>query len=221
LLFLSFDLPFFAANLFKIVDGGYVPILVGAAFFLVMVTWKRGRRTYQELVASKAPPLAAWLASVDEKCAARIPGAAIFLHGPLDGVPPVLLHHVDRIRVLPRTVVLFTVNVIHAPYADEEAMRYEELGNGFHRVTVDKGFMDSPHVPRALAHAVKKFRLDVDPEEVTYFLGRETFLATAAGRMGAWSEGLFAFLVRNARPATAHFCIPPEQVVEIGSQIDL
>jgi KUP system potassium uptake protein len=220
-LFLSFDLPFLAANVFKIVDGGYVPILVGAAFFLVMVTWKRGRRIYHELVASKAEPLKAWLAALDQKCSARIPGAAVFLHGPIDGVPPVLQHHVARIRVLPETVVLFTVNITHAPYAGDEDMRYEELGNGFYRVVIDRGFMDTPNVPRALKHAVKKFGLALDPDQNTYFLGRETFLATSAGRMGAWSEGLFAFLVRNARPATAHFCIPPEQVVEIGSQIDL
>jgi KUP system potassium uptake protein len=221
LLFLSFDIPFFAANVFKIVDGGYVPILVGAAFFLVMVTWKRGRRIYHELVASKAEPLAAWLATVNERCATRIPGAAIFLHGPIDGVPPVLQHHVARIRTLPETVVLLTVNITHAPYADDDAITHVDLGNGFRRIVVDRGFMDTPDVPKALGLAVEKFGLQLDPALVTYFLGRETFLATSAGRMGAWSEGLFAFLVRNARPATTHFCIPPEQVVEIGSQIDL
>ncbi len=221
LLFLSFDLPFFGSNLFKLLDGGYVPVLVGAAFFLVMVTWKRGRAIYREHLESIAPSIAEFLATLDRKLAARVPGAAVFLYGPIDGVPLVLLHHVDRIRTLPETVVLLTLRITHAPYAEDDDVKHEDLGRGFHRLTIERGFMDAPDVPRALAHCVKKFGLAIDPAEVTYFLGRETFLATSAGRMGAWSESLFAFLARNARPATQHFAIPPAQVVEIGSQIDL
>ena len=220
-LFLSFDLPFFVANLFKFVDGGYVPVLIGLGFFVVMMNWKRGRRIYLDLVARAAPPWDVFLRELDAKLGARIPGAAVFLAGPMSGVPAVLLHHVERIRALPETVLLLTVETTHVPYEQDDAMRLEPLGNGFSRLTVRRGFMDSPNVPRALKLAISRFGLPIDLARVTYYLGRETFLATSAGKMGSVSETLFAFLARNARPATTHFCIPPEQVVEIGSQIDL
>jgi KUP system potassium uptake protein len=220
-LFLSFDLPFFGANLFKFVDGGYVPVLIGLGFFIVMMNWKRGRRIYLELVAKAAPPWDVFLRELDTKLGARISGSAVFLAGPMSGVPAVLLHHVERIRALPETVLLLTIEITHVPYEDEDAMGIETLGNGFSRLTVRRGFMDSPNVPRALARAVARFRLPIDLGRVTYYLGRETFLATSAGKMGEVSETLFAFLARNARPATTHFGIPPGQVVEIGAQIDL
>jgi KUP system potassium uptake protein len=220
-LFLSFDIPFFVANLFKFLDGGYVPILVGLAVFLVMVTWKYGRRVYSEYIASVAPPLDAFIENVDRQCSARIPGAGVFMSATPKGVPPVMLHQVERIRVLPETVVLFTVKIAHAPYIAPDAMRMESLGKGFYRVIVEFGFMDRPDVPAALELARARFDLPLVMAEITYYFGRETFLATSKGRMGPWSEGLFAFLSRNAKPATRHFNIPPEQVVELGSQIDL
>ncbi len=220
-LFLSFDLPFFAANLFKFVDGGYVPVLVAAVFCVIMITWNRGRRVYTERVASLAPPMAVFLGELDHKLACRVPGAGIFLTNPAVRVPLALLHYVDRIRVLPETVVLLTVDILHEPHAAEDAMHLEPLGKGFVRLTIDQGFMDASRLPPLLERAIARFELPIDPSQVTYCVGRETFLATSAGNMGAFSETLFAFLARNARSATTHFCIPPEQVIEIGSQIDL
>ncbi len=113
-LFLSFDLPFFGANLFKFVDGGYVPILIGLGFFTVMMNWKRGRRIYLELIASTAPPWDVFLREVDAKIGVRLSGAAVFLAGRMDGVPAVLQHHVERIRALPATVIILTVEVTHS-----------------------------------------------------------------------------------------------------------
>jgi KUP system potassium uptake protein len=220
-LFLSFDIPFFVANLFKFLDGGYVPILVGAAFFTVMVTWKYGRRVYHEYIASVAPPLDAFIENVDRQCSARIPGAGVFMSATPDGVPTVMIHQVQRIRVLPETVVLLTVRIAHAPYIAADAMRMESLGKGFYRVIVEYGFMDRPDVPAALDLARERFSLPLVMPDLTYYFGRETFLATSKGRMGLWTEGLFAFLSRNASSATHQFNIPPEQVVELGSQIDL
>jgi KUP system potassium uptake protein len=220
-LFLSFDLPFFGANLFKFADGGYVPVLAGAVIFVVMMIWKRGRRIYRDRIASIAPSFDGFLAELDGKVAARIPGSAVFLAGPMTGVPTVLVQHVERIRALPETVLLLTIVITHAPYESPDDMRLESLGKGIHRLTIDRGFMDATHVPRALARAVERFKLPIDLDDVTYYLGRETFLATSAGEMGSVSESIFAFLVRNARSATMLFCIPPSQVVEIGSQMDL
>ena len=220
-LFLSFDVPFLVANLFKFTEGGYVPVLVGAFVFVLMVIWKTGRRIYREHVAAICPPIEQFLAKLPGKLAARIPGSAVFLSGPGVGTPLVLVHHVQRIRALPECVVLLSMQVTHTPREDAGGIRSESLGQGFYRVVVPLGFMDIPDVPRALSLAVERFALPLALSDTTYYVGRETFLATSAGRMGRLSERLFAFLARNADSAPAHFGIPPEQVVEIGSQIDL
>jgi len=220
-LFLSFDVPFFVANLFKFADGGYVPVLVAAALTAVMITWNRGRRIYAARAATIAPPCAAFLAELPSKLDARIPGCGIFLTGSVTGVPLSLVHYVSRIRSLPESVVLLTIEIMHQPHASEDAMTFEPLGAGICRLSIERGFMDSSHVTPLLERAIARFKIPLDLQHVTYCLGRETFLATSAGSMGAVSESLFAFLVRNARSATAHFDIPPEQVIEIGVQIDL
>ena len=186
-----------------------------------MITWNRGRRIYSDRVASLAPPLDVFLRELDTKLAARVPGAGVFLASPSVRLPLSLIHYVGRIRVLPETVVILTVDILHAPHAAQDAMHLETLGKGLVRLTIDRGFMDTANLPVLLERAIARYELPIDPREVTYCAGRETFLATSAGRMGALSEGLFAFLARNARSATTHFCIPPEQVIEIGSQIDL
>jgi KUP system potassium uptake protein len=220
-LFLSFDVPFFLANLFKFADGGYVPILVAAVLAVVMITWNRGRRIYAERADAIAPTCEAFLADLPAKLEARIPGAGIFLTSQATGVPLSLVHYVGRIRSLPETVILLTIDVGHTPHAPDDAMNLEPLGCGISRLTIDRGFMDSPHVTPLLERAIARFQLQVDLRTVTYCLGRETFLATPAGRMGKVSESLFAFLVRNARSATMHFRIPAHQVIEIGLQMDL
>jgi KUP system potassium uptake protein len=220
-LFLSFDIPFLAANLFKFAEGGYVPILAGGSVFLLMVTWRTGRHIYRERVTALCPPFDEFLAEIDSKLAARIPGCAVFLAIPSAGVPLVLVHHVARIRVLPETVVLLAVEVTHTPYVGDSEIRFDTLGKGFYRLVVQRGFMDVPDAPHALAIAVERFKLPVNVADTTYYVGRETFVATSAGRMGSISEHVFAFLSRNADSAPAHFLIPPEQVVEIGSQMDL
>jgi KUP system potassium uptake protein len=220
-LFLSFDVPFFVANLFKFLDGGYVPVLVAAALTIVMITWNRGRRIYAARAAAVAPTCGAFLADLPTTLAARIPGCGIFLTGSVTGVPLSLVHYVARIRSLPESVVLLTIQIVHQPHASQDAMTFEPLGAGIGRLTIERGFMDASHVTPLLERAMARFHIPLDLEHVTYCLGRETFLATRAGSMGPVTESLFAFLVRNARSATTHFRLPPEQVIEIGLQIDL
>jgi KUP system potassium uptake protein len=220
LLFLCIDLPFFAASLLKFFDGGFVPVLLALGFTIVMLTWRTGRRIYRQHVTAVTPALPAFLAACRDGLG-RIPGAGIFVTGRSEGVPPILVHLAERLRVLPETIVLLTVDVMHAPHAPPDGMRCEPLGAGVYRLVVQRGFMDDPNVPRALALGIPRFGLPIDLAQVSYYVGRETFLATEAGRMGRWSEGLFAFLSRNAKSAADHFGIPPQQVVEIGTQIDL
>ena len=116
---------------------------------------------------------------------------------------------------------MVAVEVTHTPREDDRTIQSESLDHGFFRVVIPRGFMDVPDVPRALGLAVDRFALPLDLAQTTYYVGRETYLATAEGKMGKVSEQLFAFLARNADSAPVHFCLPPAQVVEIGLQIDL
>lgn len=222
LLFLAFDIPFFASNILKFMDGGYVPILVGLGFFVVMVNWNIGRRVLAERITSGAPPLDEFTAGLEKRGCKRVPGTAVFMSSNSKGAPPVMAHHADRIGVLPEIVLLATISVEHTPQVDaKERMDVESLGNGFFRIVARCGFMETPDVPGLVKEACKRLDLKVDLSKITYYLGRETFLAGPKGKMGPISEGLFSFLSRNSVGATAYFAIPSEQVVELGSQIDL
>jgi KUP system potassium uptake protein len=221
-LFLSFDLPFFAANLLKFVDGGYVPVLVGAAFFLVMMVWRLGRTTLATYTRSHSRPEDQFLATLDQRVAARVPGTAIFLASTASGIPMILEHHIERIHALHERVVLLTIVFAHVPYIPAgERVEVHELDRGFVRVIAHYGYMDATDIPAVLAAAGPRCKLGIDLADATYYLGRETFLATAKGKLGPLSEALFAFLARNAASATSYFAIPSEQVIEIGTQIDL
>jgi KUP system potassium uptake protein len=221
-LFLSFDLPFFAANLMKFVDGGYVPVLVGAAFFTVMVVWRIGRTALASYTRSHGRPEAEFLATLDRRVAARVPGTAIFLSSVASDIPRILEHHIERIHALHERVVLLTIVFEHVPYvAAAERVEVHELDQGFVRVIAHYGYMDETDIPAALAAAGPRCQAGIDLADATYYLGRETFLATAKGKLGPISEQLFSFLARNAASATSYFAIPSEQVIEIGTQIDL
>jgi KUP system potassium uptake protein len=226
LLFLSFDVPFFAANLLKLKDGGFVPLLVGAALFSVMVIWKRGRTIYRRRLAEASRPLETLLEGrSDERVQTprpgRSPGTGVFLTSHAEDFPPIVLNLVERLHVLPETVVLLTIEIAHVPHVEDCAIRVDALGNGIHRVVARYGFMDHPNAPQALATAIRRAEPPIDLSRATYYIERDTFVATSAGEMGRVSEWVFAWLARNARPATDHFDIPPNQVVEIGSRIDL
>lgn len=218
LLFLSFDLPFFGANLLKFMDGGWIPIAVGAGVFIVMVDWRVGRGVLAARMTELAPPIAEFLRGLDAADVVRRPGTAIFLSSNPECTPPVLALLAKRVRALREHIVLLTVLTEHVPYVDpEQRATVDDLGHGALRVVVRTGFMETPHVPAILAKA----KLPVDLADATYFLGRETFVGGKGGKMGVVSENLFAFLSRNAKSPTSWFSIPPDQVVEVGMQMDL
>jgi KUP system potassium uptake protein len=218
--FLAFDIPFFLANITKFVDGGYVPILVGAVFFGAMVLWKRGRRMLSEQLATKTKPIDAFVAMLDDNVA-RTKGVAVVLTPVAGEVPPTLVRRVERVKSLDQTVILLTVHFAHVPVTKpEDKAKVAKLEKGLWQVDGWYGFMETPDVPVLLANA-KKAGLEAPLDDATYYLGRETILAQPGGKMGELEEGLFAFLQRNSRPASAYFKLPPEQVIEIGTQIDL
>ena len=217
-LFLSFDIPFFGANLLKFMDGGWIPIVVGAAMFVVMIDWRVGRSVLAERIAEVCPPVSVFLATLDSKDIVRIPGTAIFLSSNPEATPPVLSTQARRIRALREHLVLLTVTTEHVPHVEaKDRVSVEDLGKGAFRVIVRSGFMETLDVPKVLAKA----NLPVDLADATYFLGRETFVVGKGGKMGVFSEGLFAFLSKNAKSPTSWFSIPPDQVIEVGMQMDL
>jgi KUP system potassium uptake protein len=220
-LFLSFDLPFFGANLLKFVDGGYIPVLVGAAFFAIMLDWHWGRQVLYERLEQRSVSLQEFLDSLESREVARVPGTAIYL-STTKGVPHVLRMQAERVRSIMKHVVLLTVVIDHEPQVKEEG-RYqvEPLAHGFFRVTLHFGYMEIPAVPRVLARAVEESGAPLRLDDATYYVGRETFICGRQGKMGPVTEGLFSFLSRNAKSAIDHFGLPPERVVELGTRIDL
>jgi KUP system potassium uptake protein len=220
--FLLMDAAFLGANLLKFFEGGYIPVVVGVVIFIAMANWRMGRLLLADHFQSDFRPLEGFTRG--ELCAdaTRVPGTAVFMASQADGVPPVLTRMVDRFHVLQQNVILLTVIGDHVPrVAPENKVRTEKLGNGFYRVLVRVGFMEMPHVPRKLKVALGELDLDVDPEEIIYVLGHETFVVQSRGRMSQFNQSLFAFLSRNARNATDYFRIPPRQVIELGAQIKL
>ncbi|MES1925232.1 KUP/HAK/KT family potassium transporter [Salinisphaera sp. T31B1] len=215
------DLSFFGANLFKIPEGGWYPLVIAGLVFFVMGTWRRGRELVAQRLKDDTEPLDEFIASRDAD-ARRIDGTAVFMTDEGSKTPPMLLHHLRHNRVLHEQVIFLTVHtedVPRVPAADR--LRIEDLGHGFHHVKVYYGFMQPINVPVALRFA-GEFGLDVDIEQTTFYVGRETLIPTqdVAG-MFVWRERLFAFMALNATRSTAYYRIPPERVVELGIQVEI
>ncbi len=218
--FLAFDIPFFVANAMKFKDGGWVPVAIAAVFLVMMIVWRRGRFFLSKIVAKKSKTTEAFLEGLPDVQRKR--GCGVFMGASPTGVPTVLTCHAERLGTLEDEIVLVAVTETREPYVEtRDRVEVEKLADGVYRVNVRFGFMDTPNVPKALALAKKRHGLDVNLKEATYFLGRESFVATNANDMGAVEESFFALLARNARPATAYFDLPPERVVELGTLVDL
>jgi KUP system potassium uptake protein len=222
---------FLSSNVVKFFDGGYVPVLLAVGIFVMMRTWRRGRDFLTRHFARNMRPLADFIEALRRECwtlrdgteipIARVPGAAVFLTSHIDGVPPLLVHHVRHVRSLHETVILVTIVTERVPRVVDERFEWQPMPEGLARLTIRSGYMQSPSVPAALALAFQQYEIDVALSDVTYFLGRETLLALSDGEMGRREETLFAFMTRNSQNATRYFGIPPERVVELGMQIDL
>ena len=220
--FLCLDLPFVAANAYKILDGGYVPVVVAAGLVLIMLIWKRGQELFTQQLQDDYEPLEAFIARDAGKLVARVPGTGVYITRNARVVPPALQKQFRAIPALQETVIVMSVRTEHVPaIADEDRMQVEDLGHGFFLAEVTYGFMEVPHVLELVQRFSEKTKRTCEVASTVYYLRRETFLATPTGKMGRLSEGLFAFLARNARPVDAYFKIPPNQVFEIGAQFDL
>ena len=220
-LFLTIDLAFFGANIVKVADGGWFPLVVAAFIFLLMTTWKKGRQILAEKMRAEVVPVETFLSDLKKRPPVRVPGTAIFMYSNPHGMPPALLHNLEHNQVLHERVVILNVKTEEIPRVPpEERVEVTQLANGFYRVVVRYGFMDDPDIPEALKGAASQ-GLEYQSSRTTYFLGRETLIANEHEGMPAWRDNLFAFMSRNARRATVYFCIPPDQVIEVGLQVKL
>lgn len=221
--FLSIELVFFAGNAVKIPQGGWIPLAIGAFMYLVMSTWRLGRQRLTAIREEQGMPLDDFLHDLPLQQLTRVPGTAIFMHPDPTRVPPALIHNVQHNRVLHAHNIICSVTVLDRPYVPGGyRVEAEDLNELFSRVHVKFGYMDRPDVPTALTNLTVSNEI-LEPEKCSYFLARETILPRhwLWSGMATWREHLFAFMLRNAQDATAFFNIPPVQVMEVGSQIEI
>jgi KUP system potassium uptake protein len=220
--FIIIDLAFFAANMLKIAHGGWFPRLVSTVILFLMLTWRKGRRVLRTHLGDVCVPLDLFLTDLTNRSIRRVPGTAVFMSGNRAGTPLALLHNLKHNKVLHEQVVLLTVRTAEVPYLAniKDRVSLENLGHGFWRVQIHFGFMEKPDVPSALK-CVKDISLRFDDMRTTYFIGRETILATRKLALSAWRGSIFAWMTRNAGDVTSYFCLPPNGVVELGARVEV
>jgi KUP system potassium uptake protein len=218
---LVLSVVFVIANGSKFIHGGWVPIMLGIFIFIVMVTWRAGRRHLAARLQEQALPLTDFLASIKRgNKVSRVPGTAIFMAGSSGLTPTALLHNLKHNKVMHDRIVFLTIESETTPFVPAaERLTVEAIEEGIWRVIGHYGFMERPDVPSLLAGASEQ-GLVVDPMQTSFFLGRETILPTNK-TMALWRTKLFSLLSRNAQSAVAYYNIPPGRVVEFGIQIEL
>jgi len=221
--FVVVDLLFFSANVVKVVHGGWVPLALGVVLFTAMATWKRGRALLLKRMGNGLDT-GHFLRELAHKKVHRVPGTAVFMTGSEDGVPPVLLHHLKHNQVLHERVVLLSVKTADVPEVPAaERVAVQELGAGVWRAVASYGFMQTPSVPAVMAR-VAELGVPCPMMKTTYFLGRERLIPVEKDGerrpLARWRKVLFAFMARNARSATDFFGLPPNRVVELGTQVE-
>ena len=219
--FLSVELVFLAANVLKIPDGGWFPLIAGVVVFILMMTWKRGRQLLSERLKGERLELSMFLDSLGSSMPTRVAGTAVFLNADPRGVPHALLHNLMHNKVLHERVVLVSVKFFDVPYVPEiDRVEVKPLRENFWSVVVQYGFKDDPDVPAALDLCANA-GLAFSALETSYFIGRETLIPRLGSEMDFWREKIFIAMFRNAGSATAFFKIPSNRVVELGTQVVL
>jgi KUP system potassium uptake protein len=219
-LFFIIDGAYLAANIIKVPQGGWFPLVVAVIAFTLLTTWARGRQLMIARMREGSMPMKIFIDSAASS-AARVPGTAVFMTSASDGVPPALLHNLKHNKVLHERIILLTVKIADVPYIDEDTnARVQPLGDGFHRLIVRYGFMQEPDVPSALAK-VTVCGPPIRMVDTSFFLSRQTLLASERPGMALWREKLFAWMMQNAESPMQFFRLPSNRVVELGSQVEI
>jgi len=220
-IFLVIEAAFFGANALKIAHGGWFPLAVAALIFTLMSTWKTGRMILGTRLKASALPLKMFLEDIQQNPPLRVKGTAIFLAGNPEGAPLALMHNLKHNQVLHEQIVIMNIQAAEIPHvAEADRVTIEKMCDRFYRIIGRFGFMEDPDVPQVL-EACRKLGVSFPEERTTYFLSRETIIATPKPGMLMWRERLFSFMARNAQSATAFFRLPPNRVVELGMQIEI
>jgi KUP system potassium uptake protein len=220
-LFLTIDLAFFSANVAKILHGGWFPMLAACGVFIVMSTWKFGATWRARELAKSRMRFDQLFATLKLEPPKRVKGTAVFMSQDPNGTPPALLHQLKHNQVLHDQVVILTILGTDTPAVSAgERVEVTQLEHGFWRVIARYGFMETPRVPEVMRAAAMQ-GLESHRGRTSYFLGRETFVSTGRSELPGWRRALFLFLARNARSPTEYFAIPPNEVVELGAQMEV
>jgi KUP system potassium uptake protein len=219
-MFLIVDFAYFASNLTKVPDGGWFPLVIGIIGFTGLTTWSRGRALMQERLRESAMPIELFIKSA-AKAAARVPGTAVFMTTSAVGVPAALIHNLKHNKVLHERIMLLTVAIDEVPYvSDEDRIGVRDLGNGFYRILIRYGFMQEIDIP-AVLKTVENCGPRLKMMDTSFFLSRQTLLASDKPGMALWREHLFSWMMRNAESAMDFFKLPTNRVVELGSQVEI
>jgi len=219
--FITIDIVLFSATTLKLFHGGWFPLLLAIVLFTVMMTWKRGRELVFSNLQKHAIPLEEFMDSLFVAPPTRVYGTAIFLRGESDGVPHALLHNLSHNKVLHERVVFFTVHIVEEPYVPvAEQVKVTDLGHQCYQVNVYYGFKDEPDVPKVLQQC-ECLGLPFEMMETSFFIARQTVISAPDKGMAPWREHLFVTMSRNARGAADYYQIPPNRVIELGTQVEI
>jgi KUP system potassium uptake protein len=217
--FLTVDIAFFTANITKITQGGWFPLAIGLVAFILLTTWKTGRKILLARLVNDEMPVETFIGAFET--VPRVPGTAVFLTGSAEGTPHALLHNLKHNKVLHQRNVLLTVCTEEVPYVpNKDRIELTDFGDGFYRVLLRYGFMQDTDIPKALA-LCERHGLSFEMMETSFFLNRETLIPSKKPGMAPWREHLFAWMTRNATSAMVFFRLPPNRVVELGTQVEI
>ena len=220
--FLPIDLAFLGSNLLKLMHGGWFSLAVGLFIFTLMSTWKRGRKVLESRLEETALPVDLFLPDLETANLPRASHAAVFLTGDPQGTPHALLHNIKHNQVVHEQTIFLTARTEDVPWVpSQERVSVKSLGRGFFRIVAHYGFMEIPDVPALLRRISAEHGLAIDLQRTSYFLGRENLIPSGTSGMARWREMLFALMSQNAQSATTYFKLPPNQVVELGAQVEL
>ncbi len=219
--FLMIDATLFSSNVLKILHGGWFPLLLGMCLLTIMLTWKRGRELVFENLQKHAIPLEDFLTSLFSASLTRVPGTAVFLRGESDGVPHAMLHNLSHNKILHERVVFLTVYIHEVPWVPAaERIRIQDLGHNCYQMNLHYGFKDEPHIPQVLTQS-NEAGLEFEMMTTSFFIARQTLIATPDAGMAPWREHLFVAMSRNARGAADYYHIPSNRVIELGTQVEI
>jgi KUP system potassium uptake protein len=217
--FLAVDGAFFLANLTKVADGGYVPLVLALIVYALMWSWHRGAEAVSQRMQESSMPIEAFLAEIQKDRIARVPGTAVFLTRMQHGTPPLMQWHVEHDRSLHETLIALRIRILQVPWArQEERLKIRELAANFWALEASYGFMERLHIPALMKEAHER-GCTIDVGKVVFYVGHNRVLRAKQSALPAWQQALFTVMERNAAHVSDVFSLPSDQVVEIGRQI--